>query len=104
MPFISYLEWIQNGNRDLFWENIYNLIMFIPFGFLIIWKMQYENIVVGECFFFVLIEVLQLIFCKGICELDDIINNEIGFVIGYSFAFLLKKILSGIICQVRRGG
>lgn len=30
-----------------------------------------------------LIEILQLLFCKGYCETNDIIHNTIGCILGY---------------------
>ncbi len=36
------------------------------------------------------IELLQLLFRKGLCETDDIIHNVAGCMIGYGVALLLK--------------
>lgn len=97
VPFISYWEWIRYGNMDLFWEDLYNIIMFIPFGFLLHGKCGIKKSWLASILFSIVIETLQLIFCKGTCELDDIINNGIGFFVGYGIAFLLKKIWNKIM-------
>ena len=70
------------------WRNIIlNILMFVPLGFMIPllfkkckrWYITYL-IGFGATLF---IEILQLISKRGIFELDDIINNTLGCIIGY---------------------
>ena len=55
---------------ELFLENILNVIMLLPLGLLI-----------GFCISFS-IELMQLILCRGMFDVDDIIHNSLGFLIG----------------------
>ena len=87
--FYSYKEaWNHFSARE--WRNIIlNIMMFVPFGFLLplvskkfhaFWK----TYLAGFLFTF-LIEMTQLLFHLGICELDDFMNNTVGAMIGYGF-------------------
>lgn len=82
VPFQSYFEWLKAGNMDLFWENLYNIMMFIPIGLLLNPEYKRKNIIVFGVGFSCSIEILQLFMMRGTCELDDVINNMIGFIFG----------------------
>ena len=97
--FYSYKEaWNHFSARE--WRNIIlNIMMFVPFGFLlplVSKKFQafWKTYLAGFLFTF-LIEMTQLLFHLGICELDDFMNNTVGAMIGYGFyrlcVFILKK-------------
>ena len=72
--------------RGLFWEIemgywnniIQNILLFIPLGFLIGGK---RGIIAGVLLS-IGIELTQYIFRLGYCELDDVLNNTIGTVLG----------------------
>ena len=87
--FYSYKEaWNHFSARE--WRNIIlNIMMFVPFGFLlplVSKKFQafWKTYLAGFLFTF-LIEMTQLLFNLGICELDDFMNNTVGAMIGYGF-------------------
>lgn len=78
-------SWFQAFKGDKQWilENIGNILMFLPLGFLL-------NMIIGEkkkcvalCFGFSLfIEIVQLITRLGSFEVDDLIHNTLGCFIG----------------------
>lgn len=77
---------VQNG----MWEDIrLNIFLFVPLGFLIGgWK----GILIGlglSCF----IELIQFFLSLGYCELDDVLNNTIGSVIGVLLSWALQSLL-----------
>lgn len=94
--FYSYRE-AWNSFSVIAWRNIIlNIILFIPFGFLLpigiqrfrrFWKIY----LAGLCFT-ILIEGMQLILKKGIFEMDDIFNNLLGTMIGYGCFAIVKWI------------
>ena len=87
--FYSYKEaWNHFSTRE--WRNIIlNIMMFVPFGFLLPlvskrFQAFWKTYLAGFLFTF-LIEMIQLLFNLGICELDDFMNNTVGAMIGYGF-------------------
>ena len=97
--FYSYKEaWNHFSARE--WRNIIlNIMMFVPFGFLLPlvskkFQVFWKTYLAGFLFTF-LIEMIQLLFNLGICELDDFMNNTVGAMIGYGFyrlcVFIAKK-------------
>ncbi len=65
-----------------------NIIMFIPFGFILTLLIQiFRNAVycMGLGFTFsVFLEILQLITKRGYCQIDDVLANTTGVLIGWA--------------------
>ena len=93
--FWSYVA-IQNGQSDLILENIMNVVAFIPIGILLgvvtsRWKMfdgrwkkgwQVALIVGTGLAISISIETLQYICNRGFSEVDDVMHNTIGCLVG----------------------
>ena len=71
--------------------NLKNILFFIPFGFLFpekdIMPTLFKNrrwmlILCAGILFSIFVELAQYTFCLGLCELDDVICNGLGAVIG----------------------
>lgn len=79
-PFWSY------SRPDLFVENIMNVVVFIPVGLLlgIAFKQVswWKALLIG-CSISVTIESLQFWFMKGFSEVDDVMHNTFGCILGY---------------------
>ena len=89
----SWRAWeVQSG------QVIANVIMFIPIGLLSgwLWKWRGVLLAVGMS---VLIELLQLVSKRGLCEIDDVIHNSLGAAIGIVVVLLLKRILVKEKCE-----
>lgn len=71
-----------------------NIIMFIPLGFFMtyLWRTlsSFKNFIVCFVSVIICIEILQMLTLLGRCDIDDLILNAIGGVIGY----LVCKILT----------
>lgn len=93
IPFKSLLDMINNNisvTRIL--ENILgNIAIFIPFGLLlpIVQKDKSKKIILYGLITSVLIEIIQYVFALGSSDIDDLMLNTLGTVIGY----LLYKII-----------
>jgi len=103
-PFWSYKAIIE-GREDLLLENFLNVILFIPLG-LLLWcvmkrKKWWEASAVG-CVLSLCIEIAQLIMKRGFSELDDVIHNSLGTIIGYGLAAGLTMIVNKLICNRER--
>ena len=83
---------INEGRGDLIVENVLNLLMLLPVGFLLGLSLKHVRwwvvLLVGLASS-TLIEALQLIFRRGYSEFDDIIHNTLGCIIGYGLYRLL---------------
>lgn len=86
---------INNRNNALVMENF---LLFIPFGYCLNWIRKRKSIFVNGFFCgFVtsfIIEVMQLVTGRGIFQIDDIITNTLGSIVGafiYQIVFKLKK-------------
>ena len=94
-PFWSYNA-IQDGKKDLMAENIMNVVVFIPVGLLlgIAFKQMtwWKTLLIG-CGISVAIEALQFFFMRGFTEVDDVMHNTVGCMIGWLMVkgvFLMK--------------
>ena len=85
IPFWSYGE-ILCGNHYVLKQVILNIVLFVPIGillpFLLNKKVSLEIALVYGVVFSSIIEVLQLVTCRGLCEFDDIFHNSLGCMIG----------------------
>ena len=96
-PFWSYRA-IQDGQVHLLPQNIMNVVVFIPIGLLlgVIFRQMawWKALLAGFCIS-VSIETLQFVFYKGFCEIDDIMHNTLGCLIGYLVCQGARKIFLG---------
>ena len=77
-------------------ETFYNIFLFIPMGFLT--PLCFKNIRLKRILFQCLcisfgIEIIQLIFQIGFFDINDLVNNVLGGMIGYSTFLLIKTFL-----------
>ncbi|MBH0350192.1 VanZ family protein [Bacillus cereus] len=94
---IRYLTEFDSYNLDIVLMNtLGNVIIFIPFGFLLplLFK-QINNVKIASKIFIkfiLLIESLQLLTFTGVFDIDDIILNVLGALIGYGSFVGMKYI------------
>ncbi len=79
-PFWSY------DRPELLIENIMNVVVFIPVGLLLCLAFKqmpwWKALLIG-CSISICIETLQFYFMKGFSEVDDVIHNTAGCIVGY---------------------
>ncbi len=93
IPFVGLIQIFHNSVRVFLYLFVGNLIWFVPLGILLplLTKVQRSTILWG----FLLslyIEVSQYIFGTGVSEVEDLILNTAGTVIGYGLFLLLRKV------------
>lgn len=96
-PFWSYKE-ILAGNTELIADNLLNLVVFMPLGFLL--GLAFERISVIRVLIIglvlsITVECIQLLFNRGFAEFDDVLHNVIGCIIGFG-------LFSAAICCVHQ--
>lgn len=96
--FWSYKKWLA-GDMDLGHEILANIVMFVPFGFLmssmlpsrLTGKARTAVVISLAIIFSLLIETLQLFLMRGLFEWDDIISNGTGALIGIALYTAVKR-------------
>lgn len=93
-PFWSY------GRPDLLVENIMNAIVFIPVGMILGSLLKVKGswaiaLLIG-CSISLTIEFLQFLFIKGFSEVDDVMHNTVGCLIGYGLVSGFRQITKAV--------
>ena len=86
----SWIIGTDNGKAEAI-QYIQNILFFIPFGFLIPMK-KWNQVFWASIFTSTVIEASQYIFNLGWCEIDDVISNTAGAVIGFGLRIAFEKI------------
>ena len=87
-PFWSY------DKPDLLVENIMNVVVFMPVGLLIgavIRQITWWKALLIGCSISITIEALQFYLLRGFSELDDVMHNTVGCLIGYCVYRVMAK-------------
>lgn len=95
-PFWTYAAVMNHTPGVSIWDIVLNVVLFIPLGFLVmslytnmrLWKMA----LIAVCCS-VFIETNQYFFEKGIAQIDDVMHNTIGAMIGWGIAKLVQGAL-----------
>ena len=96
IPFWSYKA-IADGAKVLIQEHIMNVAVFIPIGILlaiILKGVKWWKVLLAGMGVSLIVEVMQYIMMRGYCEIDDVIHNSIGCLIGYGLVLLCKMIVN----------
>lgn len=97
-PLYSYKEAWVNASAAAWGLIIVNIMLFVPFGFLLplgskkfqpFWKTYLAGFLFSVC-----IELMQLIFHFGVFETADLLNNTIGVFIGYGLYKIIAFFMS----------
>jgi len=92
-------QWAQS--KAYFLENI---LLFIPFGFClpIVWRRMRNPffLALAAGAVSVLIELSQYITGRGYCQIDDVVTNSFGALIGCLIYWMAYFVLSGIISHI----
>lgn len=99
-PFKNYITLFTTNKSylpmEIIEEILMNIVMFIPVGILVAIYSKGKSVSIKNPLmvgFLVscLIEILQLLLCRGCCETNDIIHNTIGCVLGYAVYRLVDR-------------
>ena len=96
VPFHSIRENLRYGHSPVFWDMLYNMVMFVPFG--IVYCYYQKNFciykAIGLSFLTTfLIEASQFVFKTGVVDIDDLMINTMGSLVGIFLYIVLRKIL-----------
>lgn len=99
--FIPFVYWLDYPDlKDVIINLVGNTAMFIPLG--IVWPAVFKKLdsppkaIAAGVGFSLCIEILQLPFFERATDIDDLILNCVGYLIGYGIYALVKKITATI--------
>lgn len=87
---------ISAGNKGMFFEVFWNVVLFMPYGFLasICSKSKAKwTVFLSGSLLSVAIELTQLFSHRGLFEYDDIVHNTLGTVVGIALCLIASKVL-----------
>ncbi len=96
MPFWDYVAIANKTPGVSVWDIILNVVLFLPFGFLLSAIMptwNWWNVLLSGCCFSFCIESMQFIISKGIAQTDDLMHNSLGALLGYFIFRMMRKII-----------
>ncbi len=95
-PFWKYAEIFRGSAKaySLATEILLNILMLIPVGFLLPMLVN-KNTILHGFLCCLCIEIFQLITRRGFFEVDDILHNTLGVIIGYLIYLIVNRICSG---------
>lgn len=94
---VPFVHLFQYGNtRDIIWNVVGNTAMFIPSGIVlpVVYKKldNFGKVVAAGAFISLCIEILQLPFASRASDIDDLIMNTLGVVIGYGIYAAARRV------------
>lgn len=108
IPCWSWYKVLVEKDVSLFWENILNLILLIPAGFLLPFICNHKvllqrggmvGIVISST-----IEIGQLVLKRGLFEWDDIIHNTLGCMLGCYLANWIWGRIEQVLNYIKKRG
>ena len=93
VPLMHLLDYLIMGEAVL--NTVGNIAMFVPIG--IIWPLvfrkldNHKKVIASGMGLSLCIEILQLPFFDRVTDIDDLILNSLGFLMGYGIYLLAKK-------------
>ena len=90
---------VFRGSREMLKEDILNIMLLLPLGGLLPFAFDkkirwWQGLLCGIVVSFG-IEILQLVLKRGLFELDDIINNSLGCMMGAVLGSVVAHLLAG---------
>lgn len=83
MLFTTYRAWLIEGRYWVIYEVFYNMVLFVPLGWLLYRKRNiFRHAILWIFIVTLLIEMVQLLTGTGLFEICDLIDNTLGGVIG----------------------
>ena len=95
--FVPFVHLDDYPNASEAWLNfIGNTTMFIPIGiiFPIVYKElnTHKKVIVAGVVFSLAIEISQLLFYDRCSDIDDLVLNSLGYIVGYGILLLVRKL------------
>ena len=87
---------ISAGDKGMFFEVFWNVVLFMPYGFLASIHSRSKakwTVFLSGSLLSVAIELTQLFTHRGLFEYDDIVHNTLGTSVGIALCLIASKVL-----------
>ena len=87
---------ISAGDKGMFFEVFWNVVLFMPYGFLASIHSRSKakwTVFLSGSLLSVAIELTQLFTHRGLFEYDDIVHNTLGTAVGIALCLIASKVL-----------
>ena len=88
--FSTYIKLLR-GVRYVEYDIIYNILLFIPFGYLL-GQYRFNKALCILCLSTLSIEIIQISFSVGLFEICDLVDNTLGGVMGYGLSIIVRRL------------
>ena len=95
LPFHSIRENLEYGRKPISWDMLDNMVMFVPIGIIYCYYQKKFMVVKAIVLSFsttLLIECAQFVLKTGVVDIDDLIINTFGGLIGILLYVLLREL------------
>lgn len=99
---VMQVEWVpfwSYRHSELREQILMNILVYVPVGFMAFRLVGRKAFLIGLCVSF-LVEMSQLLACRGLFEFDDIIHNTIGTAVGVGLYLTICGIYKTIRLQM----
>lgn len=100
-PFWSYKRFFVDYEIRI--DILRNILLFVPLGAIIYKLFNHPRILLIPVLLSVTIELIQYVTGIGLCEIDDVISNSLGGVIGYGIGVQLMPVVAQMKEKKRKG-
>ncbi|WP_225047053.1 VanZ family protein [Lacticaseibacillus kribbianus] len=79
---------------DFWYQSLGNVVWFVPFGFGLAWlapRPRLWRVLLAGILLSVMIEGLQFLLYSGVADIDDLIFNTVGALVGYVLCRLVRR-------------
>ena len=98
MPLRSIVLFLHKGGREMMINIVGNLVAFMPVGFLLpLWRDEptsARQVALAGAALSAFIEVAQYFTCRRVADVDDILLNALGAILGFGVYLGLKRWLA----------
>lgn len=73
---------------------VYNILLFVPLGYYLCLTIKKKYFILLLPLYIVAVELLQIVVAGRVCDINDIIANTLGVLVGTTIAIVVQRIIN----------
>lgn len=73
---------------------VYNILLFVPLGYYLCLTIKKKYFILLLPLYIVAVELLQIVVAGRVCDINDIIANTLGVLVGATIAIVVQRIIN----------